>query len=60
MGLSRAPVAPRLLIGDRVQVLADLVAAIVGGAEVISDVRGWPTSKSCWARSPRCRPPGGR
>ena len=36
-GLSRALATPRLLVHDRGRVLADLAAAIAGGAEVISD-----------------------
>jgi hypothetical protein len=38
-GLSRALATRRLLVHDRGRVLADLAAAIAGGAEVISDFR---------------------
>jgi hypothetical protein len=37
VGLSRALATPRLLVHDRGRVLADLAAAIAGGAQVISE-----------------------
>jgi hypothetical protein len=59
-GLSRALATPRLLIHDRGRVLADLAAAIAGGAEVISDFGSWTACARWPGRLPRCPPRGGR